>query len=128
MLYKPGEIAEEIGVSPDTIYRSYLPAGAPHDRDPKGNIWIHGPAFRAWVLETIGTKRAAPKHPMREDEAWCMRCNGVVTIANPKPKKLNRYADLLQGKCAVCGTKINRAISKKPVAQKTTTTRSEFHD
>jgi len=29
MLYKPSEIAEEIGVAQDTVYRSYLPAGAP---------------------------------------------------------------------------------------------------
>lgn len=27
MMYRPSEVAEEIGVTQDTVYRSYLPAG-----------------------------------------------------------------------------------------------------
>lgn len=57
MLYKPAELAEEIGVTQDTIYRSYLPAGLPHTRDDQGNVWIHGPAFVSWARETISRRQ-----------------------------------------------------------------------
>ncbi|HKJ37257.1 MAG TPA: hypothetical protein VJ972_00650, partial [Anaerolineales bacterium] len=57
MMYKPSEIAEEIGVTQDTIHRSYLPAGLPHHRDEQGHVWIHGPAFVSWARHTIANKK-----------------------------------------------------------------------
>ena len=57
MLYKPAEIAAELEVSPDTVYRSYLPAGCPHTRDKKNNIWIHGPAFASWAKSSIANRK-----------------------------------------------------------------------
>lgn len=118
MMYKPGELADEIEVSADTIYRSYMPAGMPYERDANGYVWIHGLSFQRWASGVIGAKKKAPKHPMANDEAWCMKCNAVVKLLNPKPKRLNRYADLLQGRCAVCGTRVNRAVSKRPDTEK----------
>ena len=36
MDYKLSEIAEVLEVHPDTVYRSYIPAGCPYEKDDKG--------------------------------------------------------------------------------------------
>jgi hypothetical protein len=114
MLYKPSEIAEEIGVTTDTIYRSYLPAGLPHTRDGQGNIWIHGPAFIAWAREMISKKKSR-RAGLPDDHAWCMTCKGPVALINPKTKTVNRYLELLQAQCPTCGKTINRARARSPL-------------
>jgi hypothetical protein len=108
MLYKPSELAEEIGVATDTIYRSYLPAGLPHTRDGQGNIWIYGPAFVSWARETISRKKSK-RAELPDDHAWCMKCNQPVVLISPKIKSVNRYLELLQAKCPTCGRTVNRA-------------------
>ncbi|MCE7861292.1 MAG: hypothetical protein DYG86_16100 [Chloroflexi bacterium CFX2] len=112
MMYKPSEIAEEIGVTQDTVYRSYLPAGLPHERDDHGGVWIHGPAFVAWAKETI-TKRKEKRFGLPDDHAWCMRCNQAVPLKHPTIKPINRYLEVLQDRCPRCDTKINRARARK---------------
>jgi len=111
MLYKPSEIAEEIGVTTDTVYRSYLPAGLPHTRDSEGNIWIHGPAFIAWARETISQKKSR-RAGLPDDHAWCLKCNQPVEMIAPKIKTVNRYLELLQARCPYCLSKINRARAR----------------
>lgn len=111
MMYKPGEIAEEIGVTQDTLYRSYLPAGLPHERDVEGNIWIHGPAFVAWAKQTVAKKREDRKG-LPNGHAWCLKCNQPVLIKDPTSRIVNRYLELLQGRCPVCGKKVNRARAR----------------
>lgn len=78
MMYKPKEIASEIGITADTIYRSYLPAGLPHLQDRRG-IWIYGPAFVAWAKETV-SKNRHKRAPLPDGYAWCMKCNQSVPI------------------------------------------------
>lgn len=111
MLYKPAEIAAEIGVNKDTVYRSYLPAGLPHTRDSRGNIWIHGLAFQTWVRQ-VAHQRRARRHPMQPDQAWCMPCNGPVQLREPRVKIVNHYLELLQAPCPVCGKLVNRARAR----------------
>jgi len=53
MLYKPSELAEEVGFTRRQVYRVYIPSGCPHTRDEKRYIWINGKAFREWYEETI---------------------------------------------------------------------------
>lgn len=112
MLYKPSEIAEEIGVITDTVCRSYLPAGAPHTRDAQGNIWIHGPAFAAWARETIAKKKSK-RAGLPDGHAWCLKCNQAVQLINPKIKPVNRYLELLQAPCPLCGKTVNRARARR---------------
>lgn len=112
MLYKPAEIAEEIGVATDTVYRSYLPAGCPYTRDGEGNIWIHGPTFVAWARETI-SKKKSERAGLPDDHAWCMKCNQAVQLINPKTKRVNRYLELQQAHCPYCGGKVNRARARQ---------------
>lgn len=112
MLYKPSEIAEELGVSQDTVYRSYLPAGLPHSRDAQGRVWIHGPAFVAWAMETTAQRKNRRKG-LPDDHAWCMRCNQPVLMNRPIVKPINRYLEILQAPCPQCGVKVNRARARR---------------
>jgi len=110
MKYKPSEVASEMGVSVDTVRRSYIPAGAPCELDGQGNIWIVGDLFAKWVVEHTKThRRKAPKMAMEPDQAYCVGCNQIVKLLTPKIKKPNaRGAALLTGRCPVCGRKANR--------------------
>lgn len=108
MMYKPGEIAEEIGVTQDTIYRSYLPAGLPHSRDDQGSIWIHGPAFVSWARETVSMKKTK-RAGLPDGHGWCMKCNRPVKMSAATIKPVNRYLELLQSACPQCGRTVNRA-------------------
>jgi hypothetical protein len=107
MLYKPAEIAEEIGVAQDTVYRSYLPAGLPYTRDDQGNIWIHGPAFVSWARATV-SKKKSQRAGLSANHAWCMKCNRPVELINPKIKPINRYLELQQSSCPHCHKIVNR--------------------
>lgn len=112
MLYKPSEIAEEIGVTTDTVCRSYLPAGLPHTRDAAGAVWIHGPAFIAWAKETI-SKKKSKREPLQDGDAWCVNCGRPVPMDAPKVKVINHYLELLQSACPLCGKTVNRARARK---------------
>jgi hypothetical protein len=112
MMYRPSEVAEEIEINVDTIYRSYLPAGLPHTRDSSGQIWIYGPAFVAWAKETI-SKKKTQRVGLPNDHAWCMKCNQPVLLIDPKIKVINRYLQFLQSYCPHCNTKVNRACKRE---------------
>ena len=45
MLYTPKELANEIGINVRQVYKVYIPAGCPHERDEHRHIWINGKAF-----------------------------------------------------------------------------------
>lgn len=110
MLYKPSEIAKLLEISVDTIYRNYLPAGCPHERDDSGNIWINGIAFKGWAEELLSENRRRKKeNPMAPNEGWCFKCNQRVIMVNVQPARVNRYLELLMGTCPKCGTRVNRA-------------------
>jgi hypothetical protein len=111
MLYRPAEIAEEIGLAPDTIYRSYLPAGLPHIRDEDGDIWIHGPTFVAWARETVSLKKSK-RAGLPDGYAWCLKCNQTVPLTDPTIKPVNYYLELLQSACPICGCTVNRARAR----------------
>lgn len=112
MLYRPAELADEISITVDTVYRSYIPAGMPYLRDGKGNIWIHGPAFAGWARETI-TRRAAERTGLADGFGWCLRCNRPVEMINPSVRVVSRYLELEQAKCQVCGGIVNRGRGRK---------------
>jgi len=42
MMYKPSELAEEVGFSLQQVYRVYVPGGCPVERDSRNHIWING--------------------------------------------------------------------------------------
>lgn len=110
MRYKPSELAREINISVDTIYRSYLPAGAPCEIDQKGRTWIIGDQFASWVLDHVKTnQRHGPKTRMESGQAYCVGCNKVVVLLKPKVEKPNaRGVANFTGRCPQCGRKVNR--------------------
>ncbi len=115
MLYKPSEIAEEIGVTTETVYRSYLPGGSPFERDKDGNIWIHGTSFAAWVRSVTVKKEM---NRLADGQAWCLRCRKPVALVRPRERFKGRYVKIYQGKCEACGAKINRAYAASSEIEK----------
>lgn len=112
MWYKPSEIAEEIEVPTDTIYRTYLTAGCPHKRDESNLIWIRGTEFATWVhgINELSNKKA---FTLAENQAWCVSCNQVVEISGGRERSMKRNLRIIQGRCAKCGAKVNRLKSGK---------------
>jgi hypothetical protein len=108
MMYKPSEVAAEIDVTTETVYRSYLPGGCPFERDKAGNIWINGLAFAAWVRE-VSTKKEMNR--LQDGQAFCLRCRKAVALERPRERFRGRYVVIFQGKCEACGAKINRAYA-----------------
>lgn len=109
MLYKPTELAQEIGVNEDTIYRSYIPAGLPYIREGHA-IWIHGPAFVQWAKEKSAARRV--KNALPDGHAYCIKCDQPVPMVSPRIVYSNalRKIDILQSTCPHCLRAINRII------------------
>lgn len=110
MKYKPSELAAEMGISVDTLYRSYLPAGAPCEKDAQGNTWIIGDYFAKWVMDFSKTnRRKPPKMKMQSGEAYCVGCRKVVLLVKPKVEKPNaRGVANFTGRCPECNRKVVR--------------------
>lgn len=105
MMYRPSELAEEIGFEVRQVYRVYVPAGCPHERDQSNHIWINGKAFRTWALE------AYRKRKLAADEAFCLTCKRPVKIVEPEyfERKGLKY---LTYSCPNCGRKLAKITEK----------------
>lgn len=111
MMYKPSELADEIGVNIDTVRRSYIPAGLPVEKDETNHTWIHGLTFAKWAREQIATRKKK-RSKLKDDEVYCLSCKKVVSGFPAKPKKIipvNRWLEMAQAACPICGTKVNKA-------------------
>lgn len=106
MLYMPSELAEEIGFSTRQIYRVYIPAGCPHERDTRKHIWINGVDFAAWYEATY------PKQTLGKDEAFCLTCKKAVKMKNPEEKKKGKLLYWVCD-CPNCGRKLSRIFDKE---------------
>ncbi|HML40392.1 MAG TPA: hypothetical protein PKD23_06900 [Bellilinea sp.] len=115
MMYKPTELAEEIGVTEKTI-RRYIPEGMPYTR-VKTRLWINGLAFRTWALEALATNRRGKiKRVLQSDEAYCCRCKAVVKMADTRMTESNRPGVAqVTGKCSLCGGRVNRLARRRQV-------------
>lgn len=106
MMYRPSELAEEIGFEKRQIYRVYLHLGLPHERDHRNHVWINGISFRKWILDYY------PKQKLKENEAFCLTCKHPVEIENPSHKKKTGLV-YLECNCPICGRKISKIIDRK---------------
>lgn len=113
MLYKPAELAEEIEVNPDTVYRSYIPAGCPHEVDGRGRIWINGKEFIEWVKGIREFRKQRNRNPLQAGEGYCFRCKKNMPMSNLREVYSNLKIVMMQGECGSCGGKVNRGYSKK---------------
>lgn len=119
MMYKPSELAEELGIAVDTIKRSYIPAGLPIVKDATGHIWVNGLAFRAWAEELSAKHKKPAREKQPENKAYCFTCKKNVDFTSPDIRPLNRFIEMLSASCPVCGRKVNkiRGLKKKAGAK-----------
>lgn len=106
MLYTLSELEAELGIPARTLH-DWLDKGMPHQRDPRGRIWIDGSQLAVWV-QTVRTTRSK-RSKLNPDEAYCFHCHKpaklVASVVQPQGKQA-----LLQGTCPECGTTIHRGI------------------
>ena len=106
MLYRPSEIASEIGFSVRQVYRVYVPLGCPHERDDKGHLWINGAAFRDWYDALY------PKATLGAHEAYCLTCKEPVPIVNPSEQRKG-FIVYLVSDCPNCGRRLARILRQE---------------
>ena len=106
MMYRPSEIAEEIGFEVRQVYRVYIPLGLPHERDDHNHIWINGIVFRDWIQETY------QKTTLEENQAFCLTCKKAVEIHDPVYQK-KEGLKYLTCNCPQCERKLSRITDKK---------------
>jgi hypothetical protein len=104
MMYKVKELAEELNM-PEGTLRYWLKSGAPHHRDSRGQIWVNGEEFSAWV-ETHRIKEH--KKVLNGNQAYCFRCKQVVEMVNPEIVPIKGALIHVRGVCGKCGCTINR--------------------
>jgi len=106
MLYTVRELADAIAVVDRTL-RDWLAAGAPHFYDQTGHIWIEGRAFADWIVSMRKPKR---ERRLTDKEAFCMRCNEIVELVDPRASVVRGNLRMYKGKCPKCHCGINRGI------------------
>lgn len=106
MLYTPRELADEIGVSLQQIYRVYIASGCPHQKDRQGHILIPGKAFAAWIEETYQKRKLA------KNQAYCVSCKRIVEMIDPEKTRKGNLI-FYKSVCPSCGNQVNRFIDCK---------------
>jgi ribosomal protein S27AE len=104
MLYTVSEISAAVGL-PERTLRDWLEAGAPHERDQHARIWIHGKKFAGWIADI---RKPVKGRKLKNDEAYCMRCNQAVQMIDVSIKAMQGKLILIRGTCPNCGCTINR--------------------
>ncbi|KAA3646163.1 MAG: hypothetical protein DWQ07_08025 [Chloroflexi bacterium] len=107
MMYKPSELAEEVGFSIDQVYRVYVPLGCPHERDERNHIWINGQLFREWFEDVYKKRKLA------SNEAFCLTCKMSVEMRNPERKKTGDGLVYVLCDCPNCGRRLAKIIDQK---------------
>ena len=105
MLYKPSELALEVGFTVRQVYRVYIPLGCPCDRAP-GRVWINGKAFAEWYEATY------PKQTLLKDEAFCLTCRKAVKMDLFVSRKKQGRLYYWLCTCPVCGRRLSRIIDR----------------
>jgi hypothetical protein len=108
MMYRPSELAEEIGFDVRQVYRVYIPNSCPHERDQRRHIWINGKEFRAWIESTYKKRKLKP------DQGYCRTCDKGVKLTNLELKTTkNGDTDYLIGNCPYCGRRVPRIVENR---------------
>ena len=107
MLYRPSELAEEIGFNQNQVYRVYVDLGCPHERDIHNHIWINGVLFRDWY------KREYKKSTLKSGQAFCKTCAKAVKMRNPVLNETKDGLVYFLCECPYCGRRIGRIKTQK---------------
>lgn len=104
MLYSPRELAREVGFTQRQVYRVYLPAGCPHERDTMRRLWLNGKAFREWYEVTY------PRAELKDNEAFCLSCRKAVSMGARARKAKGQFIYWLAS-CPNCGRRLAKIIA-----------------
>lgn len=107
MMYRTQELASELGVRRKDIVR-WARSGAPHQRDKKGHIWIHGRLFASWVESH---RRSRSRRRLPPGKGYCLRCRRVTTIQDPERIPVGSMVRI-EGTCEACGAKVRRGAKR----------------
>lgn len=110
MKYRPSELAAELAIQTEWVYKIYIPLGCPHERDEKRRFWIVGTEFREWYLETYR------KHKLAADEGYCVSCKKPVSIIDPVEHNKDGLKYLLS-ECPDCGKTVAKILNQKRRSQ-----------
>jgi len=105
MLYKPSELAEELGIPARTL-SDWLKAGVPHQRDQRNHIWINGQEFVAWVFENQRRKKIHNK--LKDNEGYCFNCSRTVNVESKTVAIVKGNLIHISGTCPICKGKVSR--------------------
>jgi hypothetical protein len=106
MMYSPKELADEIGINKNQIYRVYLPLNCPHEKDSLGRISFHGLSFRIWYENLYRKVR------LEKNQAWCVSCKKIVDVSDSKRYTKGRLIYDLSA-CPICGKCVAKIIDAK---------------
>jgi hypothetical protein len=104
MLYKISELSLELKV-PDRTLRDWLKMGAPYIHDRGERIWINGREFAQWVA---GQRKPKRDRKLTSSQGYCMRCNKIIEMVNPKTIPLKGKLVNVRGTCPDCAGVVNR--------------------
>lgn len=106
MMYKPSELAAEVGFNKRQLYRVYIPLGCPHQRDQVGHIWINGWEFCAWYESLYARTTLA------DDEAFCLTCRQPVKMVNGQAHTTDNLTYILSN-CPTCDRRLSRILRQE---------------
>jgi hypothetical protein len=104
MMYSPSELAEELGIDKNQVYRVYIKADCPHERDDFKHIWINGKAFKEWYLGVY------KKTEIGQDETFCKTCRRSVKLYKPEQRIKGRVTYLLSH-CPNCDRLLTKIVT-----------------
>lgn len=107
MMYSARELAEEIGINIDQIYRVYVPLGCPVEKEEgNGHLLINGKAFAEWYSKVYA------KISLKPDETFCKTCKKAVKIYKPKQHR-RRNLIYVVSVCPHCGRNLTKILSEQ---------------
>lgn len=105
MHYTVHELAVELGAVERTL-RDWLANGAPHFKDSKGHVWVHGKEFSKWVDSV--RKPGKKQKRMKDNEGFCMHCKTTVEMLAISTRHIRGKLTMTRGTCSQCGRIIHR--------------------
>lgn len=107
--YTVPELASSLGKSISTV-RRWCRDGLPV-LDQRRPVLIDGVAAKGWLKTRWGAKKAT----LGSDEARCMRCRVPRAFVQGSKSfhPLNQKTGIVKGRCAVCGSRMNKFQSIK---------------
>lgn len=109
MLYKPAELAAELGIPVRTL-GDWIKMNIPHLRDTRNHIWIHGNEFINWVSQQM----KKPAHQkLKDGEGYCFSCGRIVEMKDCQVNVRKGNLVNISGACPICKGKIARGGRKR---------------